>query len=691
MAPIEYPLFNINELTPKMNVRLITDNESLALVTDFFRHKKVFGLDVETNVVKDLNARYIRTIQVGDREEQYVIDLLPFTAQYANDLVCCESDPDLRQAAFGLLINTLRPALESREWLKIGHNLQFEYENLKLRLGLRPWHFYDTMLAEQVILCGLIPAKTKGYFALDDLMAKYGNVKVDKTLQTSFDLSSPLSQAQVEYAALDTRFPFGIMDRQIKKLAADGLTRTAQVEFDALPAFGDMRVNGFYCDRERWMQNHRNNVVELAKTIEALDETFIPVVGRAIPPEYDLDAMEQAWREETEKIHRAELRKAFMIARGEISKYKKLAEDFQGKAAINYGSPQQLCQALRKIGFKLRDTNDKTLEKFKGTNVIDLIRRYRSLDKRVDSYGEEFLNKYISPISGRLHSSINQIGAGTGRTSSNNPNVQNQPSEEEYHACFTARPGYKILTVDVQGCELRIAADDSNEPVWIEAFNKKWDVHSIGADYIFGEEWKKLAEPGCRFYLCKERCTCKGHNGKKRTDIKALNFGVIYGLSEVGYADQAGKKRTEARKDIEHFSQWVPILWKHLEKLSTDAKFKLESRTTLGRRRIFRRPSRERAIKLLKDKYHIPTPTNRDINQEMARLWSSIEREGRNAPIQGGNVDLMKLAMGCGFDSNGQPFLWHRLEPETGALLENLVHDELVSEAPDATVDKARN
>ena len=66
-------------------------------------------------------------------------------------------------------------------------------------------------------------------------------------------------------------------------------------------------------------------------------------------------------------------------------------------------------------------------------------------------------------------------------------------------------------------------------------------------------------------------------------------------------------------------------------------------------------------------------------------MWGSIGREGRNAPIQGGNVDLMKMAMGCGFDSNGQDFLWHILEPQHNALMENLVHDELVVESPEGS------
>jgi DNA polymerase-1 len=700
-----YKSLDISALNPPMNVTLVDTNEKLSLITDFFSRKKTFGFDVETNVVKDINDRYVRTIQVGDREEQYVINLLAFAQAYAEMtgnsspeaamwvLKHAQRESKLREDVFGPIIAALRPALESRDWLKLGHFLQFEYENSRMGFGLRPWHFWDTMIAEQVLLCGLVAAKTVGYFALDDLMRKYGKVNIDKSLQTSFDdLGKPLTPEQIIYAALDVRLVFSIRDKQMRLLELDGLTPTAQVEFDAIPAFGDMRVHGFFCHKESWMDVFRDKLKELTSVIKQLDELFIPVVGRFVMPTYDLNSMETRWRLETDKELRAKYRRAYLVARGEISEAKKVQEEYQGEAAINYDSNQQLRAALLKMGIKARslpDTNDKTLEKLQKHPAVKLVRQLRGLSKAVGTYGEEFIKKYISTISGRIHSSINQIGAGTGRTSSDNPNIQNIPSDEAYRACFKAREGYKIITVDISGCELRIAADMSNERVWLEAFEKDWDVHAMGAEDAYPEIWKQKAEPDCAYYRNKHKCKCKAHN-EVRTPIKSRNFGVIYGLGEVGYANNTGKTRPEAHKDLVRFQKWVPTLWKFLEGLSTYATMNLESRTTLGRRRLFKRPTFDRARKHWIQKYRKKygrDPIDAEVRREMAGMWASIGRAARNAPVQGGNGDLIKLAIGCGFDSNGKPFLWHTLEPKYEGKLENLVHDELVTESPEQNAE----
>ena len=706
-----YPPMDLEKFTPKMNVTVIRENSQLPMIADFFSRKKEFGYDLETNVVKDLNERYIRTIQVGDRDEQYVIDLLPF-AQCATSYINLSSvdilklgqrDSSIRDTAFGEITKTLRPALDSREWLKVGHNLQFEYEMTKLSLGIRSWNFWDTMLAEKIILCGLVAANAEGYFAMYDVMRKYGHVTIDKSLQKSFDdLGAELTEQQIIYAALDTRLPFTIRAHQTKTLIKDNLMRTAQIEFDAVPAFGDMRVNGFYCSPEKWLAKFQDNVKTLSGIIDKMDVLFSPIVGLAKEPEYDLVLLEKEWRDQPDKLARAEARKAFQAARGEISSYRKRAEKFQGSAAINYNSNDEVREALLKMkgipAAKLKDTNDKTLDKLatkgkegqpgyvKGHPAIDLLRDYREYSKAIKNYGEEFLRKYVSKISGRLHSSINQIGAMTGRTSSENPNTQNIPKDEAYRHCFISRPGYKIITTDIAGCELRIVASMSGEIVWIEAFKNDQDVHSLGAEFVYPTEWLAAAGPDCAFYMDGKRlkCNCKAHS-KIRGPIKNLNFGVIYGLSVFGYMRDTGKKKQDAEQDLSRYRMWVPTLWKFLEELSASASFNLESRTTIGRRRIFKRPTWETAkVHFMNDpRNHKRVPTQEEIKHEMKRMWASIDREGRNAPIQGGNGDLIKLAMGCGFDSSGKPFLWHRLEPEYGGLLENLVHDELVTEGPD--------
>ena len=712
------PPLDLEKLTPKMNVILIQNTDKLKLLTAFLQLNHEFGYDLETNVVSDLNERFIRTVQLGNRDEQYVIDLMAFarsaTATINMDAVdlCkkAQRDPKLRNLVFGPIVAVLKPVLDSNEWLKVGHNLQFEYENMRNCFAIRMWHLWDTMLGEKIILCGLVPAKAEGHYAMDDVVRKYGHVQIDKSLQKSFDdFNVPLTEKQIIYAALDVRFPFPVKAHQTRAMERDGLMRVAQVEFDAIPAFGDMRVHGFYLDETSWIEKFNSNVKLLSQTIDELDKLFIPIVGLASEPKHDLKALEAVWSEHPkktveEKAGRAAAYKDFIKARGEVSKFRKAAEKFQGQAAINYASNDMLTAALLQMpGInkqKLPNTNDKTLDKLatrgvegepgykKGLRVIDLVRDFRELQKAVSNYGAEFFKRYVSEITGRIHSSINQIGASTGRTSSDNPNIQNIPKDKAYRHCFKARKGYKIITTDVAGCELRIITSMSGEPVWIEAFNKNWDVHSLGAEFVYPEEWVAAAGPDCKFYVegKKLKCKCEKHE-KIRNPIKNLNFGVIYGLTVFGYKRDTGKKTEDAEKDLGRYRRWVPTLWAYLEHLSDEARMKLESRTTLGRRRIFKKPDWARAtqhwLNEPRNKSKKREPTVQEVKQEMKRMWASIEREGRNAPVQGGNSDLVKMAMGAGFDSNGKPFLWHLLEPEYGAMIENLVHDEFVVEAKD--------
>jgi DNA polymerase I len=153
--------------------------------------------------------------------------------------------------------------------------------------------------------------------------------------------------------------------------------------------------------------------------------------------------------------------------------------------------------------------------------LIDTIRLYRETKKVLTTYGEGFIRDYIDPDTGLIHASIIQLAAETGRTSSRNPNIQNIPRGSDWRACFVARPGYKLITMDYNGCELRILAEYSREKVFIDAFLQGWDVHSVGAEIIFGDEWKNAAEEGCAYYTKHEKCGCKLHK-ELRDKIKAI-------------------------------------------------------------------------------------------------------------------------------------------------------------------------
>src|SRR5581483_6760164 len=684
---------------------------------DFLSRASAFGIDTETNITPTFVNRRIRTIQVGDKNEQYVIDLLAFAGSTAN-LVYFQGHNGVRvQQNPGLqaVVDVLRPHLESMLWLKVGANLQFDYEVVKWCLGIRMWHLHDVQIVEKVIYAGLVDFFETGFWGLEDLVARYAKLRIDKSHQQSFDLETPLTPAQVTYAGLDTRLPLAVRAGQLVTLSKDKLDWAAKIENDAIPAFGDMHINGLLLSADKWLTLLEEQRFKKSAVIAALDKVFVPVVGTKDVPAHDLVALEAAWKAETDKAARAFLRDAYMQARKAVNKARKNYDTFQGNAAINYGSNAQLLAALRKMGFgerKLPNTNDKSLklvaehplwdgDKVFGSEnwelldecgVIDLIRLYRETDKLITTYGEEFLNKYVDKETGRIHSEIHQMGAETGRTSSSKPNVQNLPRDKRYRACFVARPGYKMLTMDYEGCELRILAELSGEKVWIDAFNNGWDVHSVGAEILYKKRWEDAAEEGCAYYAKHEKCGCKEHK-KLRDNVKAINFGLAYGLAAKGLAEQLSISLKDAEKLIHEYKTAFPTVSNYLDNAGKESVMTLEARTICGSRRRWHKPSWDEARRiamqrLVKDGKDVSSLSDYDINRVYKAMHGSIEREGKNSRIQGTNAYIAKLAMGCGFDPDGKPYMWHTLEPQFNALLENFVHDEFVIESPDAVAEQ---
>jgi DNA polymerase I-like protein with 3'-5' exonuclease and polymerase domains len=704
-----------SELNPPLNYTLVTDVAGLEKVAAFFKRKSVFAIDTETNMVEDFYLRRIRTIQIGDREEQYVIDLKSFTDTYAyteiQQFTLMEAMGNYTFHSCLLpVVSVLRPVLESKDWLKVGHNLQFDYEVLKWCFGLRMWNVYDTMLAEMVIYAGRVDFNIRGFWGLKDCVARYAGLEIDKDAQTSFNLTDELTENQKIYCALDCRLPLAVKSGQNAHITKGNLWQTCQLEFDAMPAFADMHLNGIRLDTEAWRGILAKVEADHQRNVQKLDEYFIPLVGKKGECSEDLVELENIWKTTTDKELRAEARKRFMTARKQMNKSKKEFFSYEGDAAINYGSNPQLLAALRKKGYdkkELPDTNDRTLKKisehpkwdlakakkespdYSQVGIIDAIRLYRETNKILTTYGENFIRDYINENTGRIHSRIKQMGAETGRTSSVDPNIQNIPRGSDWRGCFIPRDGWKMITVDYNGCELRILAEYSREKAFLDAFLQDWDVHSVGAEILFGDEWKNAAEEGCAYYSKHQKCKCKGHK-ELRDAVKALNFGIAYGMEAKKLAEAIDRDEAYAEVLLKKYRATFPTLIKYLEASAKSAVTKLESRTLANRRRYFRKPEWADAVKKAVDELRarakkegrdtFDPPSTKKIAQKYKAMFMAIEREGKNTPIQGSNADLAKIAMGCGFDSTGVGFMWHRLEPEFGAKLVNFVHDEFVIE-----------
>ena len=271
------------------------------------------------------------------------------------------------------------------------------------------------------------------------------------------------------------------------------------------------------------------------------------------------------------------------------------------------------------------------------------ILNYRTRAKLKSTYVDA-LPKSINPQTGRLHTSFNQAGARTGRLSSSNPNLQNIPVGDEFglriRSAFVADPGWQLISADYSQIELRVLAHLSGDPVLIGAFTQGEDIHARTAQEIFG------VVPALQTH-------------EHRRMAKAINYGVIYGLSSFGLAARTGNTKTEAQLYIDAYFQRYAQVQEFLDRVVEEARTTGRVRTLFGRLRP------------------IPEINSRDV---MAR--NRAEREAMNTPLQGTAADLLKLAMVKVHER------LKRLRMSTRMIL--TVHDELVFESPDNEVETAQ-
>jgi DNA polymerase I-like protein with 3'-5' exonuclease and polymerase domains len=503
VTPVYKPLI-LSELNPPMNVTLVTDGSGLEKLKRFRDRigaeiEPEAGLDTETNITVDFWNRRVRTLQLGDKNEQFVIDMLAF-AETEERLVESQGfygkhNGDIYRPVF----EVIDPILITNKFLKVGVNLPFEYEVLHWNFGRRIWHLFSTDYAERVLEAGRIYLKKYAEFSMLRLMERYFGVTIDKSEQQSFDLKSPLTESQILYAGFDTRAPLALRTAQMKRLTAEQLKATAQIENDALGAYVDMHLVGQNLDDARWLRRIESVKQRRIEELKILDAEFIPVVGHkdSVIDYVEISRREKIWREGFEQTTPEEMKKA-AECREEKDKTRKLArkleldalrkaraekkadarESYQelskdrtkklrvmpkceGEAFMNYGSNPQLLEGLKKFaGMKhLESVADDSLLKFNDRPMIQVLRRYRKGKKETGTYGVNWTQRWVTkpgkeegwrhPGDGRLHCVFNQLEAETGRSSSAKPNAQNLPKDDDVRACFICDPPDESVRISV--------------------------------------------------------------------------------------------------------------------------------------------------------------------------------------------------------------------------------------------------
>ncbi|HRQ64259.1 MAG TPA: DNA polymerase, partial [Xanthomonadaceae bacterium] len=319
---------------------------------------------------------------------------------------------------------------------------------------------------------------------------------------------------------------------------------------------------------------------------------------------------------------------------------------------FNLDSPKQLGAILfDELGLPVSvktpsgqpSTNEEALEALADQHTLPrLVLDYRSLAKLRSTYTEK-LAEQIHPDTGRVHTSYHQAVAGTGRLSSSDPNLQNIPIRTEegrrIRRAFIAPPGHLILAADYSQIELRIMAHISGDEGLLKAFREGQDIHRATAAEVFG---MKPDEVGA----------------EQRRAAKAINFGLIYGMSAFGLARQLGLDRREAQDYMDRYFERYPGVQAYMEDTRKRAHRDGYVETLFGRR------------------LYLP-----DLKARNPNLRQAAERAAINAPMQGSAADIIKRAM-IAISAPG-------VLGENATMIMQ-VHDELVFEVAEGDIERVR-
>jgi DNA polymerase-1 len=500
-------------------------------------------------------------------------------------------------------LSALKPILESETIGKVGHHLKYDaHVLLNYGIHLRGMRF-DTMLESYVL------NSTATRHDMDSVARKYLGVE---TIHYEDVAGKGAKQIGFSQVAIDQASEYAAEDADITLQ----LHRTLWPQLEAMPALR-----------------------ELYRTIEQ------PLVPILLEMEHTGVLVDQAMLRQQSRelsVSMQALKAAAHIAAGgpfNIESPKQLQEILFGKLGI---------PVLRKTPTGQPSTAEDVLEELAEAHELPrVVLQYRSLSKLKSTYTDK-LPEQINPRTGRVHTSYHQAIAATGRLSSTDPNLQNipirTPEGRRIRQAFIAPPGTVLIAADYSQIELRIMAHLSGDAGLLQAFAEDRDVHQATAAEVFGAP---LAEV----------------TAEQRRSAKAINFGLIYGMSAFGLAKQLGIGRGDAQKYVDLYFERYPGVKRYMDETRQRARDQGYVETVFGRR------------------LHLP-----DIQSRNSALRQYAERSAINAPMQGTAADIIKLAM---IDIAS----WLGKE-SVGARLIMQVHDELILEVVtdrvDAVVEQVR-
>ncbi|NNJ77889.1 MAG: DNA polymerase I [Xanthomonadales bacterium] len=497
-------------------------------------------------------------------------------------------------------LERLRPLLEDPDRPKCGQHIKYDMNVLSLYdISVRGASF-DTMLESYVL------NSTGSRHDMDSLALKYLGLKTTKYEDICGKGAKQISFSEVEiekatdYAAEDADITLKLHRRLWPELEAVPNLQIVfeEIERPLIPVLARMEQTGVLIDGEQLAAQSR----ELAKQIEELEAA----AHKAAEQPFNLGSPKQLQEILFEKQGLPVIRKT---PKGQPS----TAEDVLQELAADYELPQ-------------------------------LVLKYRSLSKLKSTYTDK-LPQQINPRTGRVHTSYHQAVAATGRLSSSDPNLQNipirTPQGRRIREAFVAPPGSLVMACDYSQIELRIMAHLSGDEGLLKAFRDGVDVHRATAGEVFDVPYDTV-------------------NSDQRRAAKAINFGLMYGMSAFGLARQLNLSRGEAQVYMDTYFERYPGVQGFMERTRETARENGYVETLFGRR------------------LYLP-----DIKASNMQRRQASERAAINAPMQGSAADIIKRAMITVDD-------WLQTEKPDARLVMQ-VHDELVFEVAENALEELRD
>ena len=511
-----------------------------------------------------------------------------------DDLLGEASEP-ITQIPMQEALALLKPLLEDPSVLKIGQNLKYDLAVLA-RYGIQVAPIDDTMLISYVLAAGL---RGHGMDELSERLLDHRCISFKEVAgtgkkQVSFD-RVPLSDA-TPYAAEDADITWRLWDMLRPELSRSGLLTVYETLERGMPrVLADMELEGVKVD---------------VPTLKRLSGEFASAMAKA------------------EKTAHALAGREFNLASP-----KQLGEILFGEMGLPGG---------KKTKTGAWSTDAKVLDDLaeQGHELPKTLLGWRQVSKLKSTYTDALVEA-INPKTGRVHTSFSLAHAITGRLASSDPNLQNipirTPEGAKIREAFIAEPGHVLMAADYSQIELRLLAHYADIPSLRQAFKDGLDIHAMTASEMFG-------------------VPIEGMDPMVRRDAKAINFGIIYGISAFGLANNLGIERSKAAAYIESYFEKFPGIKDYMERMKAAAREDGYVSTLFGRR------------------CHYP-----EINAKNPNQRQFAERQAINAPLQGTAADIIRRAMMRMPDRLKEAGLNARM------LLQ--VHDELVFEVPDAEVD----